>query len=381
MKITKLEPIVLCQTLEKGQRFAYSQKWYDRRMVMILKVETDEGIVGWGEAFGPAFVNKALIETVYAPLVIGRDPFDSAVIWDDLYNWLQDHGQKGAVIEALSAIDLALWDIKGKAVGMPCYKLLGGAQRDRLKPYATGLYHRESNRLIEELAEEARSRVDAGFLGVKLKIGFGMAEDRKKIAAIRRAIGDDIALMVDANHCYNAATAIRMGRVMEDCGVEWFEEPVPPEDIDGYLAVKSALKVPIAGGEAEFTKYGFYNLIDRRAVDILQMDNCVMGGLTEYFRIVPQAQVKNIQCCPHIWGSSIAVMAGIHAAIAQPDFPKSICPEDVWLELDQTPHIFRDKLSAAMPLMKDGYIDKPTLPGLGLEIDEDLIAHYRVDGV
>ena len=125
--------------LNGKQRFAYSQAWYDSRVIMIVKVETDAGITGWGEAFGPAFVHKSIIESVYAPMLIGMDPFDNTVIWEMLYNRLQDHGQKGVTIEAMSAIDIALWDIKGKALGLPCYQLFGGAHRDRVKPYATGL--------------------------------------------------------------------------------------------------------------------------------------------------------------------------------------------------------------------------------------------------
>jgi D-galactarolactone cycloisomerase len=345
---------------------------------MIVKVETDEGITGWGEAFGPAMVHKSIIESVYAPMLIGKNPLDNRVIWESLYNRLQDHGQKGVSIEAISAIDIALWDIKGKYFNLPVYQLLGGAHRDRVKPYATGLYHRHSDKVIDELVEEASTYVEQGFKGVKLKIGFGVEDDKKKIRAIRKAIGDDITMMVDANHAYNSKTAIEVGKVMEECNVAWFEEPVPPEDIDGYLTVKNAISVPIAGGEAEFTKYGFYELIDRRAIDILQMDNCVMGGLTEYFNILPQAQVKNIQCCPHIWGSAIAVRAGLHAAFAQPDFPKSLYPEELWLELDRTANIFREELSFNKLKIKNGYVDKPTEPGLGLVIDEDLIMKYRI---
>ncbi|MEA5013772.1 MAG: mandelate racemase/muconate lactonizing enzyme family protein [Candidatus Limiplasma sp.] len=378
MRITKVEPIVLKVQLEGNQQFAYSQAWYDSRVLMILRIETDAGITGWGEAFGPAFVHKAIIESVYAPMITGMDPMDTTVIWETLYNRLQDHGQKGVCIEAISAIDIALWDIKGKALHLPCYQLFGGAHRQRVKPYATGLYHRNSPRLVEELVEEATGYVQQGFRGVKLKIGFGIEEDKKKIRAIRKAIGDDIALMVDANHAYNSRTAIDIGHVMEECNVAWFEEPVPPEDLDGYLAVKQALKVPIAGGEAEFTKYGYYTLLDRRAVDILQMDNCVMGGPTEYFRVIPQAQVKNVQCCPHIWGSAIAVRTGLHVALAQPDFPKSLFPEESWLELDRTANIFREELSQNKLVIQDGYIEKPVEPGLGLEIDEDLILRYRV---
>jgi D-galactarolactone cycloisomerase len=378
MKITKIEPIVLQFKLDGHQQFAYSQAWYDTRTIMIVRVDTDEGISGWGEAFGPAFVHKSIIDHVYAPKIIGMDPFDSAVIWEKLYNSLEDHGRKGAVVEAISAIDIALWDIKGKALNKPVYQLLGGAHRDYVVPYATGLYHRISDDEVGEIVDEARGYVNQGFRGVKLKIGFDLETDEKKIYAVRKAVGDDVALMTDANHAYNAMTATKIGRVMEECNVTWFEEPVPPEDIDGYLEVRHNLTVPIAGGEAEFTKYGYYNLINQRALDILQMDNCVMGGLTEYFHVVPLAAVKNIQCCPHIWGSAIAVRAGMQAAFAQPNFPNKLFPDDVWLELDRTANIFREELSLNPLKMKNGRIYKPTEPGLGIEINEELIKKYRV---
>ena len=344
---------------------------------MIVKVETDDGICGWGEAFGPAFANKAIIEHYYAPKLIGMDPFESSVIWEKLYSALQDHGQKGTVIEALSAIDLALWDIKGKKLNMPVYQLMGGAQRKYVKPYATGLYHRDTGDILSDLIEEAVGYVQAGFKGVKLKIGFDVEKDKIKIREIRRAIGGNIAFMVDANHAYNARTAINIGKFMEDYSVLWFEEPVPPEDIEGYVEVKSKIDIPIAGGEAEFTRYGYQNLLEKRAVDILQMDCCAMGGLSEYQKILVLASLKNIQCFPHVWGSSIAVNTALQAAFSQPNFPNALYPEEIWFELDRTPNIFREELSLNKLVIKDGYISAPELPGLGFVINEDLIKNSR----
>lgn len=378
MKITSVEPIILQYKLNNDQKFAYSQAWYNTRTIMILRIETDEGIVGWGEAFGPAFVHKSIIDTVYAPKLIGMDPFDSEVIWETLYNCLQDHGQKGVIIEAISAIDIALWDIKGKALNMPIYKLLGGAFRERVKPYATGLYHREADDITRELVEEAENYVKQGYLGIKLKIGFGIQHDIKNVAAIRKAIGSKINLMVDANHAYNAKDAIKLGKMMEEYDITWFEEPVPPEDIDGYIEVKNNVSIPIAGGEAEFTRYGFNRFINMRAADIIQPDCCVMGGISEYRKIITLASINNIQCYPHIWGSAIAVAAGIHAAFSQPDFPKCLIPQEVWLELDRTPNIFREELAINKFEIKDGYLYKPQEPGLGIIINEELIKKYRI---
>jgi len=379
LKIRDINTYILSQQLNRGESFAYSQNWYNTRTIMILEMKTEEGVVGWGECFGPAVVNKAIIDNLYKPLLIGRDPFDSEVIWDELYNKLRDHGQKGAVIEAISAIDIALWDIKGKVLNLPVYKLSGGAYRKRIMPYATGLYRRKCDDITRELVEEASRYVQQGFKAIKLKVGFGIHDDLMTLREIRREIGDKVLLMVDANHAYNANTALKLARRMEEYDIFWFEEPVPPEDIEGYIEVKNGTSIPIAGGEAEFTRYGFNNLLKRRAVNIVQPDCCVTGGISEFKKIATLASIYNIQCYPHIWGSSIALQAGIHCAFSLPDFPPSLTPFDVLLEYDRTPNIFREKLSKIEFKIKDGYVNLPDRPGLGLEIDEDLIKKYRVD--
>lgn len=379
MIITKIEPIVLEQHLKNGEKFAYSQGWYNTRTIMIVKITTDEGIVGWGEAFGPAFVHASIIEKIYSPIIVGLNPLDTQVIWEKLYNRLQDHGQKGVAIEAISAIDIALWDIKGKYLNLPIYSLLGGHFRETVKPYATGLYHRTSLTIVNDLIDEAMQYLQKGFQGIKLKVGFGLDSDIKRMKAIRNAIGDSVAFMVDANHAYNAKTATYVGKYLEDLNANWFEEPVPPEDYDGYKEVKNSLCIPIAGGEAEFTRYGFNRLISQRCVDIIQPDCCVMGGFTAYKDIITLAQISNIQTYPHIWGSSIAVAAGIQLAFAQPDYPLSLFPEPVWLELDRTENIFREKLSGDFLNIKDGLLPRPINPGLGIDIDEDLIIKYRIN--
>jgi len=377
MKITDIEAIVLEQKLNDADSFSFSQHKYSSRVVCIVKITTDEGIIGWGESFGPAIVNKTIIDNVYASLVIGMDPFDTEVIWEKLYNKLRDHGQKGVSIEAISAIDIALWDIKGKALNMPVYKLLGGTFRKRIKAYATGLYYRD-DRKIGKLEEEAEKYMKKGFKMLKIKIGFGIDYDKALVKAIRRVIGKDVSLMVDANHAYNSMTAIKVAEAIEKYNIYWFEEPVPPEDIDGYCEVKSKINIPIAGGEAEFTRYGFNRLLTRRAVDIVQPDCCVCGGISEFRKIVTMATIHNIQCYPHVWGSSIALYTGINCAFSLPDFPYSLFPEDVLFEYDQTPHIFRDKLSFEKPRFANGYIEIDNKCGLGFDVDESIIKKYRV---
>lgn len=277
MKIARIEKFILRATLARP--FAYSQGWYKERTALIVRILTDDGLEGIGECFGPPEPAAAVIDSVFEPLLIGSDPLCNEVIWDSLYNKLRDHGQKGIPIEALSGIDIALWDIKGKAAGVPIYKLLGGAFRTRVQAYATGFYRQD--RLIEQeavLCEEAASYVSAGFKAMKIKLGFGLEDDRRVARALRRALGDTVHFMADANHAYDASTAIRLGRVLEEADYDWFEEPVIPEDLEGYRLVHDALDVPIAGGEAEFTRFGMKDLIVRRLVDIVQPDCCGTGG-------------------------------------------------------------------------------------------------------
>src|SRR6516225_6453978 len=288
-------------TAPLSQPFAYARAWYDTRTAMLVEIETDSGLVGWGECYGPARVNSAVVKEI-APWLIGEDPLRTDHLWQSVYARLRDHGQKGVVIQGLSGIDIALWDIKGKHFGVPVHRLLGGPLRTEVRAYATGLYRRKSGDPGKYLAEEAASYVAEGFGAVKLKVGFGIEEDAVMARAVRAAIGRDVALMVDANHAYDAVAAIRLGRMIEELDIGWFEEPVLPEDIAGYRAVKAAITIPVAGGECEFTRFGFRDLLASRAIDIVQPDTCAAGGLSECKKIADMAEAFSVRYNPHVWG-------------------------------------------------------------------------------
>lgn len=229
--------------------FTSSRGWiYKTRGSCIVEIETVDGIVGWGECYGPSAVAKSFIDTQYAPRILGMDSFDVEVIWEELYNRIKDYGTRGMAISAISGIDIALWDIIGKSCGQPIHKLIGGSYRTEVFAYATGLYFIDMDRLIEEAVEEALEFKGNGFTAIKMKIGLGNPKfDIKRVEAVRKAIGDDIRLMVDANHCFTVPQAIRIGRELEQLDVEWFEEPISPEDIDGYVEVTRALDMAVAG--------------------------------------------------------------------------------------------------------------------------------------
>ena len=276
MRITAIDTYLLESKLDRP--FGWSQGWIDRRTIGLVKITTDAGFVGWGEGCGgSAFA----VVSDLAPLLLGRDPMQRNRLWQVMYGALHN-GNVGVGFggSAISAVDIALWDIAGKVTGLPIHELLGGRIRDKLAVYATGLYYTEGE-FPDRLLDEARGYVEAGYKGMKTKVGgLPVEEDVRRVAAIREAIGPDIELMVDANQAYNAATAIRIGRRLADLDIFWFEEPVPTLDVDGCLQVKAALPMAIAGGEVLRTRYEYRNAFLRGCFDIIQPDVGNVGGIT-----------------------------------------------------------------------------------------------------
>jgi D-galactarolactone cycloisomerase len=359
--------------------FTSSRGWlYKTRGTCLVEIETDDGVVGWGECYGPSAVAKTFIDTQLAARVIGRDPFDIEVIWEDLYNRIKDYGPKGMSIAAISGIDIALWDVVGKICGKPVHKLIGGAFRSEVDCYATGLYFTDMDRLVDEAVEEAVGYKEAGFEAIKMKIGLGsLRRDFERVKAVREAIGYDVKLMVDANHCFSVPNAIRLGRKLEELDIEWFEEPISPEDIDGYIQVTNALDMAVAGGENEFTRFGFKEAIARKAMDIVQPDVCAAGGITECKKIAALASAHGVECVPHAWGSVVGLAATVHYLASLPAQPPCLFPMPPMLEMEQEENPFRDDLAKEPLVQRNGTVTVPTAPGLGIEIDRSVIDRYR----
>jgi D-galactarolactone cycloisomerase len=376
MKIRDIQSHALCHELPPAEVFGSGKGWHAVRQALLVEIITDEGLSGFGEAYGPAAVNKAIVDELYRPRLVGKDPLDTSVIWEDLYNTFRDYGRKGMPIAALSGVDIALWDLKGKALGQPVFKLLGGPFRAQIRAYATGLYRHQVQDNAAALAAEADGYAREGFRAMKMKVGFGLDEDLRNIKAVREAIGPGRGLMMDANHSYDVGQAIRLGLKAEPYDLGWFEEPVVPEDIDGYVQVKRALRIPIAGGEAEYTRWGFRDLCARKAVDILQPDICACGGFTEAMRIATIASAHGITVFPHVWGTAVGVFASLHLAAALPPNPPAMQPTELLFELDRTPNPLRETL-ATEPLRRAGdLIELPSGPGLGLTVDRDVLKRY-----
>ena len=375
MKIADVKTYVLEAMLKEP--FAYSQAWYESRGALLVEVVGEDGMSGWGEAFGPPRLIAPVVD-FYKPMLVGADALATDLLWQTLYNRLRDHGQKGLAIEALSAVDIALWDLKGRHLGLPIHRLLGGPLRERVQAYATGFYRKRDGDPLQYLLAETEERVAAGFSAIKLKLGFGINEDVRLCQAMRKAIGDEIGIMVDANHADDAPAAIQLGRRIEELDIGWFEEPVPPEDLSGYREVKAALRIPIAGGEAEFTRWGFRPLLVERAIDILQPDTCAAGGISECKKIADMANAFGIRVNPHVWGTGVALAASLQLIAALPHNPPALHPVEPPLEFDQSDHPIRMAVIEEPIIQRAGWVDVPKQPGLGIEIDRQAIEKFRV---
>ena len=375
MKIERMDIFLLEAKLDRP--FAYSRGWFDRRGAALVEITTDSGLVGWGEAFGPPRMSQGALEML-KPILIGRDPLAIEAIWQELYSRFREHGQKGPLVDALSAIDIALWDIKGKHYSQPIHRLMGGPLRTQVPVYATGLFKRPEGDPEQYLAEEALSYLAAGYRAVKLKVGFGLDYDVRAVRAVREAVGTETTLMIDANEAYDAVEAIKLARCVEKYDIAWFEEPVPPEDLAGYREIKAAQSIPIAGGEAEFTRFGFREILTTRAMDIIQPDICAAGGITECKKIADMANAFGVRCNPHTWGTAIAIAASLQLLAVLPDNPLALNPILPMLELDRTEHAIRDALMSEVLRPQGGMIRIPEGPGLGISIDRDVVRSFAV---
>lgn len=387
MKITRVTSHVLEYDLP--ETLGYSQQYYTKRTAHLVEVETDEGVTGWGECFGAgaiALANKAIVEKVIQPMILGDDPMDRDVIWHKVYNLMRDHGQKGMPLQSLSGVDIALWDIAGKVMNQPIHKLIGGAHRSSVQVYGYGMMLRpESTKsLISRFEDEAAAIKGMGFNAVKMKVGLGPKDDIRLIEAVRKGVGDDYRFMVDANHCYTTHDAFYVGRAMEEYDPYWFEEPVAPEDYDGYRELRAGLRVNISGGEAEFNRWGWRSLLESRGLDIAQPEVCALGGISEYLRVLALCHAHFTPVVNHVWGSAVAVATNLQLLAAMPPLPGGLFPWEPMLEFDTTDNKFRDELLAE-PLdiqgqvaSNGGIVAIPQGPGLGITPDRDFIRHYEV---
>jgi D-galactarolactone cycloisomerase len=380
IKITNVDIHIIKSDLDVP--FAFSQGWVNKRSATLVEIKTNEGVIGWGEAFcqglEPPEISAAVIETALKPLLLNQSPLDIEVLWHKMYNNTRDFGRKGSVISGISAIDIALWDILGKYHNQPIHQLLGGAFRTKIKPYATGFYRIKGQGEAKRLAEEALSHFENKFDHMKVKLGFGIQDDIKCMEAIYKVVENkNVTLMIDTNHAYGRSEALMLGVALKDYNLRWYEEPVVPEDIKGYVELKSKLDVPIAGGENEHTLYGFRSLFENGAIDIAQPDIGSCGGISGARHIINLAQSFGVEVNPHVWGSAIAQAASIQVIASIPYTHHSIFARSPILEYDQSSHPFRRELLKSPLELDDGMINVSAKPGLGIDVNMATIKKYK----
>ena len=375
MVIEKIESYILKDKLSKS--FFFSQWEYSERCICVVKITTSDGQYGWGEGYGPANVLEAGINLL-KPMVIGKNPLENEVIWSDMYRKTLDFARRGILVASMSAIDVALWDLKGKILGLPVSVLLGGAQRSQVRPYATGLYFSDYNNPSKDFDKEVRQYIRQGFKAIKMKVGLGIKEDYKNVKRMREVIGEDIELMIDSNHAYTLREAVTLAKKLEPFDISWFEEPLSPEYYSQYNELRSKTTIPIAGGECEYLRFGFHQLLRNKSVDILQPDICASGGLTEAKKIAALASTYGIEIIPHTWGTAIGIHVALHFIANLESIPGRMMSPDFLMEFDQTENGLRERLTYPKLEMVDGMIDIPKRPGLGIDIDEAVLREYAI---
>ena len=380
MQITDLKAILLSCPVPKPYRHISDFGTMVQQNCILVEISTDEDITGYGEAYdyGAPIVIKTIIENQLKPILIGENPTYIGKLWNKMYQGLRtkiadEQGRiiplpiqrKGQTLCAISGVEIALWDIVGKSLKKPVYKILGeGGFKEKMKAYAS----KGGWMTPKEIAQEARKYRDQGFRAYKMSWGMGPSIDVKRLKAVREAVGDDFDIMLDCHGTQNSYNIIKMAKIFEKYNVAWIEEPISYDDIDELVAIKRKINTPIAGGESEVTRFGVKDLIQKRAVDIIQPDALNTGGLAEARKIAIIASVWNILCAPHVWCCGIGIAASLHFACSIQnsfifEFPTAYNPLRNGILLEPI-----DPLK--------GYIKVPRKLGLGIEFDESAIKKF-----
>ncbi|MGE0255331.1 MAG: mandelate racemase/muconate lactonizing enzyme family protein [Alphaproteobacteria bacterium] len=387
MKITAVHAFWVHVPIPEGKRHTSDYGTLASFDATIVRIDTDAGFTGWGEgksAVASAANNAgltAIVNEEFAPLLVGEDPREPARIWEMLYSGTRAHyalsrghgfpvlNRRGAHVAAIAAVDMALWDIKGKALDEPVWRLLGGRRAPRLPAYASGGWAP-----AESIGEQLQGYIDrGGFRSVKMRVGAmdgSPAASARRLAAARASLGPDIGIACDAHGTWTVAEAKRFAALAADSAPMWFEEPVSADDKRGMAEVRAVANMAISAGESEFTRHDFRELCELRAVDILQPDLAICGGITEAMRIAALASAYNLRLAPHLWGGAPAFAAGLAVAAAS--------PAGFILEYSLGANPLLHELAIEGFPVEDGMIDVPDRPGLGITIDEGFVARYAV---
>lgn len=360
--------------------FGFSQWYYAKRNALLVEITTDTGISGWGECYGPAAVTQAAISTFYAPLLVGWNALQNEAAWQHLWRASLDFARKGIMMGAISGIDMALMDLKGKLLNVSVSELMGGRLRETVPCYATGMYYAKvpEDQLLNDILTEAAGYVEQGYGALKIKVGKNLAFDKRLIAELRRAC-PDTRLMADSNHAFDLPEAIEIGRKLDEYGYSWFEEPLSPQHPELFRQLSDKLDVPIATGECEQTRWGFETLLSAGGVQIAQPDLAYCGGPSEALKIRAIASSKGVNVIPHAWGTMLNLATALHFLASTFMEPGRLEAAQPILETDRTPNPMRDEMYSTALEIKNGQAIVPTGPGLGVEPDRDAMQQFTIN--
>ena len=373
LKITSVKTYLLKHLLKQPFGASVSVPLSTTRETLLVKIETDEGLVGWGET-APISGARGTIDDQLAPRLIGENPLEYRRLWRELWGANFGNGL------AQGAVETALNDLRGKALNLPVAELFGGRLRDRVPVYVSALSYVAGREIEQEYPEVASQMVARGHKAIKMRLGrYSVRREAAVAAKVREVVGPQVTLLADGNGAYTMGTALQMAHHLNELGFEFFEEPLPQApDYAGYDELRRKLPLPLAAGEVVDSRIAASRLIDRRAMDIIQPDLSLCGGLCEALFIAELAALSRIRCVPHCWGGDILIAASIHLLSLLPDPHWGLPTDTPMLELDQSENPWRDGLATEPFEFRDGKIAVPRKPGLGIEVNEDVVRHYAV---
>jgi len=368
--VVSLESRTLSVPLRKP--LAFSTRYVERRDYTVVRIRTSDGVEGFGYCYcgnrGGPLVTQ-FVREFFGQHILGAEATAVETIWGAMFRDSVLLGRRGAALRAISAVDLALWDVIGKSTGLPLHRMLGGPKHERVPCYASGGYYWKDVDATEYVFDECRGYVEAGFEAVKIKVGrLPIKQEMERARAAREAVGPDVALMMDANNAWpDAATAIPAIQALAEVRPFWIEEPLLPDDVKGHATIRRKTGVPVATGEIEATRWGFAPLLEQAAVDMLQPDATVLGGITEFRKVAALAAAYDVPMYPHwMHHLNVSIVAAVPNAIMVEYFPdRSVLNLGDVLQNDMT------AIGGTLPV--------PQQPGLGLEFVPDALDHFALD--
>ncbi|MEL6964639.1 MAG: mandelate racemase/muconate lactonizing enzyme family protein [Pseudomonadota bacterium] len=376
-RIRDIRLIPLAYTMDGSKAYGMARGKTAKREASLVEVETEDGVVGLGEAWGPPKVTAAYLDLVKEAFV-GRTIYERELIWSDIVSRRYHLGLQNQLTACYSGINIACYDALGRTLGVSVANLLGGRAKDKIPAYASDGYITEDPE--GKLPTQLERVAEGGFHATKIKIGLSPSSDQARCMLTREILGDDTLILVDANGNYSVDLALESMARVKDVGIHLYEEPLPPQDVAGYRALAKRATIPVAAGEALYTLHDFARLVYPRSVDILQPDLTLCGGFDQAKGIATLCQIHNLRYSPHCWGSAVGLVAAVHLLSSMPDYPHSDhVPYPRLLEYDVGENALRDELLATPLKPVDGEVTVPDGPGLGIKLNPEAIDRYRID--